>query len=63
MHTPGRRGSAHPQTYEASFNPPALLLALGSHPGTHIPLQWGLERPFTGESGTPTTSQNSQHTS
>lgn len=26
--------------------------------GTHIPLQWGLERPFTGETGTPTTSQS-----
>lgn len=32
MHTPGRRGSACPQTRDASFTPPALLLALGSHP-------------------------------
>lgn len=27
--------------------------------GTHIPLQRGLEKPFTGETGTPTTSQSS----
>lgn len=32
MPTPGRRGSACPQTRDASFTPPALLLALGSHP-------------------------------
>lgn len=27
--------------------------------GTHIPPQWGLERPFTGETGSPNRSQSS----
>lgn len=66
-HTADSRGPAHPQTCSTGATPSALLLDLWvspcKAPSTHIPLQWGLERPFTMETGTQAHPRAPQHTS
>lgn len=62
-HTPGRRGSARPQTRDGSFTPPAPLRALGSHPALTSRCSGAWTDPSLGKLGPPPHPRAPQHTS